>query len=193
MRNVWNGTIVSARPATVVLDDPGSQMLYVPIDSAWMAPVRTDGTALRLPVGEWSLGERRWDATHVLSFAWPSEPHAVLLFWDADWEPLRWYVNLQSPLRRTLIGFDYTDLILDAVATPDRSGWDWKDEGELAEAIRRGLIPAEDETRLRTEGEAAIRRILDREPPFDRDWWDWRPDPAWPTAVLPRDWDRVSV
>ncbi len=192
LRNVWNGTIVSARGANVVRDDPATRMLYVPIDAPWMAPVRADGTPFRMPVGTWSLEERRWDSTHLLSFAWPGQPHAVLLFWDAGWQPLRWYVNLQTPLRPTPVGFDYADLVLDAVATPDRSSWEWKDEDELAEAIRHGLISAEDETRLRIDGEAAVRRILDREPPFDRDWWEWRPDPSWPAATLPRDWDRVS-
>lgn len=193
LRNLWSGTIVSARPATVVLDGPDSQMLYVSLDSAGMGPVGADGAALRLPVGEWSLRERRWDATHVLSLAWPGEPHAILLFWGAAWEPRCWYVNLQSPLRRTTVGFDYTDLLLDAVVAPDRSSWEWKDEDELAEAIRYGLIPAQDEARLRTEGEALVRGIQDREPPFDRDWWDWRPDPSWPAASLPPEWDRISA
>jgi len=191
MRNVWNATIVSARPANVVRDDPGSRMLYMPMDSAWMAPFRSDGIALRLPVGEWSLRERRWDA-HVLSFAWPGEPHAILLFWDESWRPRFWYVNLETPLLRTDVGFDYTDLLLDAVVAPDRSSWDWKDEDELAEAIHHGLIPAEDEDRLRAEGESAIRRIQGREPPFDRDWWTWRPNPSWPRPELPEGWGRVG-
>jgi len=191
LRNLWNGTIVSARAANVVLDDPVTRMLYVPMDAAWMAPIRPDGTALRLPVGDWALRELRWDATHVLSFAWTDQPHAVLLFWDSSWQPQRWYVNLQTPLRRNPVGFDYTDLILDAVVQPDRSGWEWKDEAELAEAIRHGLIPSEDEAHLRAEGEAAVRRIQRREAPFDRDWWDWRPDPSWSVPELPEGWDRL--
>jgi hypothetical protein len=191
LRNVWNGRIVSARPVTVVLDDPGLHMLYVQIGAVWMAPAHPDGTPLRLPIGEWTLRQRRWDATHILSFAWPGDPHAVLLFWDEAWLPIHWYVNLQSPLRRTEVGFDYTDLILDATAPPDRSGWAWKDEEEFAEAIDRGAIALEDGPRLRAEGQRTVRRVLDREPPFDRDWWDWRPDPSWPRSVLPEGWDRA--
>jgi hypothetical protein len=53
------------------------------------------------------------------------------------------------------------------------------------------VIPAEDEPRLRADGERAVRRVLDRAPPFDRDWTAWRPDPSWPVPVLPEGWDRV--
>jgi hypothetical protein len=40
-----------------------------------------------------------------------------------------WYVNFQRPMRRTAIGFDTFDLLLDLVIAPDLSRWDWKDEG----------------------------------------------------------------
>jgi len=99
-------------------------------------------------------------------------------------------VNLQEPLRKTRIGFDTLDHELDVIVEFNGS-WRWKDEDELAEAISRGLLPAEDEPRLRSEGERAVRRIVEREPPFDRDWSDWRPDPAWPVPALPEGWDRI--
>jgi hypothetical protein len=31
--------------------------------------------------------------------------------------------------------------------------------------------------------------VLAGEPPFDRDWKDWRPDPGWPFPQLPEGWD----
>jgi uncharacterized protein len=31
--------------------------------------------------------------------------------------------------------------------------------------------------------------VLAGEPPFDRDWQDWRPDPRWPVPELPDGWD----
>jgi hypothetical protein len=192
LRNVWEGRIVSARPATVVRDDPDSLMLYVPVDVAWVGPVASDGAPMRLPIGDWTLEERRWDGTHILSFARPGEPNAVLLFWDQTWRPLRWYVNLQSPLRRTVVGFDYTDFVLDAILPPDRSSWEWKDETELTEAIRLGAIAPGEEARLRDEGERTVHRIMRREPPFDRDWWDWRPDPSWAEPELPVGWDATA-
>jgi predicted RNA-binding protein associated with RNAse of E/G family len=136
------------------------------------------------------LKQQPYDEAHVLSFSGPKTRYAVLLFFPPDWSPWSWYVNLEDPLRRTALGFDTLDHELDVIVELDGS-WRWKDEDDLAESIRRGVIPAEEEPRLRADGERAVRRIVDREPPFDRDWSAWRPDPAWPVPVLPEGWDRV--
>ena len=45
---------------------------------------------------------------------------------------------------RTLLGFDYTDLILDIVAFPDLSHWRWKDEHELRFAVEATDIDDDD-------------------------------------------------
>jgi predicted RNA-binding protein associated with RNAse of E/G family len=150
------------------------------------------GGWLRLPRDPWELGERIWEDTHALSFAWPGRPHAVLLMWDASWTPRSWYVNLQDPLLRTPLGFDYLDLALDVIVALDRSTWSWKDEDELAEAVGRGVVSEERAAGLRPEAEALVRRILDGEPPFDRDWVGWRPDPSWGVPELPRGWDAAG-
>lgn len=192
LREIWQEQVWSVRPATVVSDANNLLMFYLPTGVRWMCPRAPGGDWSRIPEARWELGERSWDDTRVLSFARPGEAHAILLFFEEDWSPRTWYVNLQEPLRRVPIGFDYMDQHLDALVTIDRSGWSWKDEDELAEAIRRGVIPADEEPRLRAEGERAVRRILDREPPFDRDWGVWRPDPSWLVPLLPEGWDRVS-
>jgi len=166
-------------------------MFYLPIGARWMCARTAGGEWLRLPTDSWELAERSWDDSHVLSFARRGRAHATLLFFDKDWTPTTWYVNLQEPLRRTKVGFDYMDHDLDVLVALDGSSWSWKDEDELAEAIRRGVIPAEEEPRLRAEGERAVRRILEREPPFDRDWTAWRPDPSWQVPELPEGWERV--
>jgi uncharacterized protein len=189
LREIWKGRIWSARPATVVSDD-NPLMFYLPIGVRWMCP-RAGGEWLRIPRDEWQLVERSWSDTRVLSFARVGEGHATLLFFDRDWTPRTWYVNLQEPLRRTSVGFDHMDQHLDALVAIDRSAWSWKDEDELGEAISGGSLPPEDASRLRSEGERAVRRILDREPPFDQDWSDWRPDPSWPVPTLPEGWDRI--
>ena len=189
LRQTWDGRVWAARPATVVEDVPEQTMLFVPIGAIWMAPFQ-DGQRLKIPQREFELAPQRFEGTHVLSFAWPDTGYAVLLFLRADGSPDSWYVNLEEPLRRTGLGFDTLDHELDLVIELDGS-WRWKDEDDLAEAIRRGVIPAEEEPRMRADGERAVRRILDREPPFDRDWTAWRPGPAWPIPVLPDGWDRV--
>ena len=111
-----------------------------------MAPFH-DGKRLKIPQAEFELVPQRYeDELHVLSFSWPDTWYAVLLFLRPDWSPHSWYVNLEEPLRRTAIGFDTLDHELDVIVELDGS-WRWKDEDDLAEAIRRGVIPAEDEPR----------------------------------------------
>jgi hypothetical protein len=190
LRQTWGGRVWAARPVTVVEDAPEQTMLFVPSGTGWMAPFH-DGQRLKIPQTEFELAPLRYeDEIHVLSFAWPDTWYAVLLLLRSDWSPHSWYVNLEEPLRRTEIGFDTLDHELDVIIELDGS-WRWKDEDDLAESIRRGVIPAEDEPRLRADGERAVRRVLDREPPFDRDWTAWRPEPSWPVPVLPEGWDRV--
>ncbi|MGA9162672.1 MAG: DUF402 domain-containing protein [Actinomycetota bacterium] len=189
LRQTWQGHVWSARPATVVEDTPGQTMLYIPAGIRWMAPFH-DGRRLKVPQAEFELVWQRDDDRHVLSFSWPDTWYAVLLFLRPDRSPMHWYVNLEEPLRRTDIGFDTLDQELDVIVELDGS-WRWKDEDDLAEAIRRGVIPAKEEPRLRADGERAAHRIVDREPPFDHEWSDWRPDPDWPVPALPQGWDRI--
>jgi Protein of unknown function (DUF402) len=190
LRQTWHGRVWAARPATVVEDATEQTMLFIPAETSWMAPFH-DGQRLKIPQTEFELAPLRYEEEiHVLSFSWPDTWYAVLLFLRPDGSAHSWYVNLEEPLRRTELGFDTLDHELDVIVELDGS-WRWKDEDDLAESIRRGVIPAEEEPRLRADGERAVRRIVDREPPFDRDWSAWRPDPAWPVPVLPEGWDRV--
>lgn len=192
LREIWRGRIWSARPASVVQDAEDLLMLYATPPMRWMCPRTPDGEWLRVPGSAWELGERVWESTRALSFAWPGAPHAALLFWDEAWAPRTWYVNLQEPLRRTEAGFDYMDEELDAFVALDGSSWSWKDEDELAESVRRGNITAARAAELPVEGEAIVRRIIDRSPPFHRDWTSWRPDPSWSVPELPRGWETAA-
>jgi hypothetical protein len=192
LREIWRGRIWAARPAIVVQDTVDLLMFYVTLPMRWMCPRTREGEWLRVPPAHWELGERIWESTRALSFAWPGQSNAALLFWDEEWTPRDWYVNLQEPLRRTAIGFDYLDEELDAVVALDGSSWTWKDEDELAESVRRGIITLDRAAQLRVEGEALVRRIVDRDPPFDREWTSWRPDPSWSVPELPAGWDTVA-
>jgi len=189
LREIWNGRVWSARAAIVVEDREDQTTFFVPAEAMRMAAVR-DGAMLRIPQDGFELAPRTSGEAPALSFGWPDRWHGTLLFFHPDGRPRKWYVNLQEPLRRTDVGFDYLDLKLDVIVEMEGS-WLWKDEDELAEAIAQGLVPAEDEARLRAEGERAVRRIVDREPPFDRDWRTWSPDPDWPAPALPDGWDRL--
>lgn len=188
LREIWDGRIWSARPVTVVEDAEEQITLFIPAGAHWMAPFR-NGKRLKIQEAEYELIEQPYEA-HVLSFAWPANSAAVLLFYGSDWSPSHWYVNLEEPLRRSRVGFDTLDHKLDVIVELDGS-WRWKDEDQFVEIIARGLLDPEEGTLLRAEAQDAVRRIVERERPFDRDWFGWRPDPAWPTPTLLDGWDRV--
>jgi hypothetical protein len=174
----------------VIQDEEDQRILYTP-NGIRLVVAGTDGTKLRLPDAEWDLIERTWIKGPILSFSWPSTGHAILLFFHRDWTPWVWYVNVEAPLRPTELGFDTEERILDVLVAPDGSGWEWKDQDELEQAVRRGLFTPTQAAEFRVEAERGLHRILDREPPFDRDWTTWRPDPDWPVPDLPTGWDAV--
>jgi hypothetical protein len=193
LREVWRGRVFEARPTIVVQDDPEQTTLLLPGGVRCGLPIGADGRELRLPDQPWRLELRPRGDRPILSFAWPDTPYSVLL-WTAVEERRVWYVNLQDPLMRTAIGFDTVDHALDVVVELDRSSWRWKDEDELAEAVDEGLFTPGEASDFRAWGERAVDRILSGEPPFDRDWEGWRPEPAWILPELPElpdGWDRT--
>lgn len=193
LREVWEGRVWTARPATVVRDDE-ALMFFVPFGVRWYGPHDDDGRWVNAFVDahHWHIAERTWEGSNILSFAEPGRPHAILAFWDRDWTLLGWYVNAQTPLDRTRIGFDYLDQELDAWIDAETGSWEWKDEDELERSVRAGIWSDADAGRFRLEIETAVQRVLRREPPFDRDWRPWRPDPAWPIPELPPGWDLLD-
>lgn len=190
LREVWRGRVFEARPTLVVQDDPEQTMLLLPGGVRCGLPIGADGRELRLPHGDWRLELRPRGDRPILSFAWPDTPYSVLL-WTVEEDRRVWYVNLQDPLARTPIGFDTVDHALDVVVELDRSSWRWKDEDELAEAVEDGLFTPAEAADFRAWGEHAVERILSSDPPFDRNWDGWRPDPGWAVPELPDGWDRV--
>jgi uncharacterized protein DUF402 len=193
IREIWNGRVWYARPATVVRDDPNLTMLHVHPRAHAMEPIDAAGNALRIPTDIWTFRDTERGDTWNLSFAFPDTPYSVILGYEPTGELREYYVNLQTPLVRTGVGFDTVEHILDVQITPDRSSWTWKDEDELAAAVEDGLFTEEDVGWFRYWGERAVEQVLLREPPFDEDWSAWRPDPRWPQPVLPDDWALVPA
>lgn len=194
LREIWDGRVWTARPVIVAEDEPDRLITYSPHGNRVRVPVAGDGTPLRLYVPEWATAESSWEGPSVLSFAFPGTAYAVLLlFHPASHAFEGYYVNVQSALVRTEIGFDYVEHLLDARIAPDRSSWAWKDEDELAEAVARGLFTRRDARRFRRWGQRGLRRVLEGRPPFDRDWTGWRPDPGWVSRPrLPRGWETAA-
>jgi Protein of unknown function (DUF402) len=191
LRETWGAQVFEARPATVVADLPEQTTLFVAPFVRCGVAIDDAGVELRFPDRPWHLYVRERGDYGVLSFAWPQTPYSILLLTEPDGSPRNWYVNLQTPLERTAIGFDTVDQLLDVVIPLDRSTWTWKDEDELAEGIALRLFTEEDAALLHAWGERAIEHLLLRQPPFDEPWEDWRLDPSWPLPELPPGWDVV--
>jgi predicted RNA-binding protein associated with RNAse of E/G family len=176
LREVWDGRTWEIRRGVVVRDN--AEVVAVFTAGSTPAVVATDeaGSRLRLPPEEWRMNRvlvprnRNFLAVHPTG-----ADHSTILIWDDNWQLRCWYINLESPLVRTPAGFEYRDHFLDVVVAPDLSGWKWKDEDELAEAVHRRLVTAAEATRFRAEGERAIEDLLARKPPYDEPWENWRP------------------
>jgi Protein of unknown function (DUF402) len=198
LREIWRGRIWEARPAIVVDDAQRRCVLYVPARAGVRLPMLGPRGERRVPPqrphDRWRLRvAAHAPRHHVLSFAWPDRAYAVLLMFEPSTLAFRgWYVNLQSPLARSDVGFDTVDHALDVVVAPD-GAWAWKDEDELARFVELGLFTADEAREFRADGERAIERLRARAEPFDDAWLAWRPDARWPRARMPRRWDDVHA
>ena len=192
IREIWHGRVFAARPVNAVRDEADLQMFYRPPRSPLGHAVDPAGRLLRIPDRDWKLEPTTGSTYGVLSFAFRDMPYAVLMVREGG--IFRgWYVNLQEPLRRTAIGFDTVDHALDVLIPPEGGDWDLKDEDELAEAVRLGLFTSDEAASFFRWAERAAAHVLNREPPFDRDWTEWSPDPTWPEPELPAGWDVASA
>ena len=142
--------------------------------------------------GEWFLADNVWpEDGEYLRLVIPGAPYSVLIFWLEKHSVHRsWYINLEDPLHRTSIGFDFMDQILDIIVEPDLSSWFWKDEDEFQEAQELGLISPERAGEMRAEGESVVEMLLSGESVFNG-WEQWKPDPAWKIPTLPEGWEKI--
>jgi predicted RNA-binding protein associated with RNAse of E/G family len=137
---------------------------------------------------------RGLERTHIVPWhtnrvVWPTffgATHSIGHFWDDTGGVFRgYYINLQEPLRRSVIGFDSIDHVLEIVVELG-GAWRWKDEDELAEAIQFGIFSQLEAATIRAEGERAIASLPKHLPTR---WEDWKPEPAWPLLTLPANVD----
>lgn len=176
---------------TVVEDTDDLIVLYTPNGSPGKQRTGQRGGPRGRMLLEWDGRHRDlvWERTNALLVHRPGDHHSLWLAWDAaSWEPTWRYIDLQEPWRRTPIGFDSRDLWLDLWAEPRRDEWHWKDDDELAWLVEQGRVDQARAIEIRSIGERALETVLRREPPLDRDWTAWRPDPSWAIPALPPDW-----
>jgi Protein of unknown function (DUF402) len=179
LRQLHGGRIWTATPAVVVEDTPERVVL-------WLPEGRRGYQGAGRPFGDWTLEGHSWSGRGKLIRVSPSgRAHSILHFWHRDGSFRGWYVNLEEPLRRTPLGFDFEDHLLDVWIEPD-GRWRWLDEDELAEGLRLGAIDEATAAAARAEGE----RVL-AEWPFPTGYEHWTPPSAWRVPELPPGWDEL--
>jgi len=187
---MWQGRIWEARPEIVVQDSPELLAFYMPPGT-----LLKETSVKRLePTGAvrkaWRLNDVTWRFGGKLRLSVPGRAYSVILLRNSDGSPHEWYINLEQPLQRTEIGFDYADEVLDVIVAPDLSRWRWEDEDELAEVVSAGLFSEKHAIALHAEGRAAVAALQSGKSVFSG-WENWRPDPSWPVPVLSADWDTL--
>ncbi len=192
-REVWQGRAWTARPVRVVQDTPDLVVLYSCPGTHWMVPSGNRQLYFSyLQVGSWPLTEITQTLGDTLFLLTPGAAHAVYVMWShPDREFLGWYVNLQEPIRRTALGFDFMDQELDILVAPDWT-WRWEDEDDFQRAQDDGRYSAAQARAIRAEGERVIAMIEARTSPFGDGWERWHVPQEWPIPELPERWDRVA-
>lgn len=188
--------ITGAVPCTVVQETPDTVALFQPAGSMWRraSGIRSGPRGRNMLPGDWDGTHElvEWLGLGVLRVHRFGQPWSVWRWLDGDgmWSE-DFYVNLEDPWRRTAIGFDSGDWILDVVARDDRS-WRYKDEDELAWAESTGVVSAEWARRARAAATAAIADIDGWVWPFNANWDEWAPPSTVDLPTLPSQWARVD-
>ena len=193
------GRISKVVPA-IVVEDSGERISCLVLDGTQIKErVRIDGTPISRSLSylerfgiDWRLADGVWKDE---SYLWTSVPGAacnIAMIFSGDFSAFHgWYVNLQEPLRRSAIGFDTSDQVLDIWVTPNGE-WKWKDLDEFAEALEMGRFSAKEADTIRAEGERVINQIERTEWPFQLVWDEWKPNPTLSVPSLPSSWDTLQ-
>jgi hypothetical protein len=175
MRHVWRERIFLAAAHIVVADEPDLLVTWIAPGAEYKRPTVRD----ELPY-EQALVDRAWQPPGIAVLTRPGDAHSVSFFPDRGW-----YVNLQEPLRRTYVGFDTADHLLDLWRLPTGE-WRWKDEHELDAAVARGYLTTAEAAAIRAEGERVIA-----DDKFPTGWEGFEPDADWRAPRLPDGWDEL--
>jgi hypothetical protein len=187
------GAVGATIPAIVVEDVDDVIALFQPsgMICTRRAGVRGGPRGRSLVRGDDSFVDRVYEGPTSVRVHVPETRFEVIRSWTGKGFE-GWHINLVSSWRRTRLGFDTWDQILDVLVADDLSSWRWKDEDELAFAQEGGEISAEEVSRARAEGLRAIELMERRWFPFDDDWERFRPDGDRPLPVLPHDWNALD-
>ncbi|MPZ98793.1 MAG: hypothetical protein GEU80_05535 [Dehalococcoidia bacterium] len=179
------------RPAVVVADDHDCTVLYFPAGTPVARVDMKDGFRPLEPLHN-RMG--------LLRLIPRDRPYSVTLFFEAGvevpsyWSWLApsghcrgWKIDIETPSRRTSIGFDTTDNSLDLVRRPGEA-WLWKDEAVTDRLRADGVFSAAELRSFYETGRAALDACEAGDALFHPAWEQWRPDDTWSVPELPDGW-----
>lgn len=190
LRYLYNdSSLQAAMPLRVIADEPRYLVGWLGPSTPIMYWATADGRDPReVPLGQrfhqpLTTAARRWQGPGVLRVMPTDQPYQVIHFWNADDTFAGWYVNFEAPRIRDGSHIDtvdwHLDLWIDADLRPR-----WKDEDEAAAALQTWHLRSDDYELARSTGEAIISNLQNWPGPIG-DWRTFRPDPDWPTLLLP--------
>jgi Protein of unknown function (DUF402) len=175
-RHLFDGAVVVARPVTVVAYEDDTL-------ATWLAP----WSEVAIPIGRVppyaGAQTRTWRPPGMLQLVRPGDAYALALLRDADNRFVRWYVNLQEPLRWTERGYDTRENLLDVWRRSD-GDWTLKDEDELAAAVDAGAFTPDEAAAVHAAADRAVRELE-----LPTGWEEWEPEPPLPALRLPEGWN----
>lgn len=182
-----------ATPTIVVQDTSELIVLYMPAGVLGKDTDHKPTPQELLSIDKIHISDTQWERTDVLILVVPEEAFSTYIMWETGTKNLDcWYVNLQEPIRRTNIGFDTMDNMLDVVISPDMSEWSWKDEDEFEEAQKVGFYSAEKAFEIRAAGEKAIQLVTKERCSFYKQWEKWQANPEWELPKLSPNWHKIN-
>jgi len=183
-----------AYPTLVVQDTPELIALYMPVGVLGKDTDHKPTPQEFLSPETIKVADYRWERTDVLMLIVPGEAFSTYLMWETGTKNLDcWYINLQEPIRRTGIGFDTMDHMLDVVISPDMTEWHWKDADEFLEAEKVGIYSSGKAREIWSVGEKAVRLVTMERRYLYEGWEKWQADPEWETPKLSPLWEQVRL
>jgi len=183
-----------AFPTLVVQDSQDLIVLYMPAGVLGKDTEHKPTTKELLSIDEIKITDYQWQRTDVLMVIVPGDSFSTYIMRDTVTKEIDcWYVNLQEPIRRTFIGFDTMDNMLDVVISPDMSTWRWKDDDEFIAAKNIGFYSPEKTREIWAEGERAVQLITKERRDLYKKWEMWQANPEWELPILSPDWQKVNL
>jgi hypothetical protein len=103
-----------------------------------------------------------------------------------------WKVDLITPFRRTPLGFDVSDEVLDIVVKPDHTYY-WKDADQMAQCVEMGIYTQAEADKLFEAGREVIGLVEAAKSPFDDEWTTWAPTPDLQIPEAPEGWHLLPL